>query len=202
MRQPAVRSQLLRLRAGLRAAADGRELLDRKREAIVRALVERVPRCEQLRREAADRLGAARAALADAQLELGRAAIDAAVLAQPVGADVEVTDASVVGVRVPRVDVPTRRFEPAYGRASGSDRLDAAGDAFVRAIGPLAAFAAEETAVRRLRAALSRTARRLNALDKQLIPEIRHEIQTLASALEEEERDDAVRRRVWTARQD
>ncbi len=200
MKQPAVRSQLLRLREGLRAATDGRELLDRKREAILRALVDRVPRCEASRREAVDRLAAARAALRDAQLELGRAAVDAAALAQPTTAPVEVTEMSVVGVRVPQARVAVERFDAAYGPASGSDRLDAAGEAFVRALGPLAALAAEETAVRRLRAALARTARRLNALDKQLIPEIQRDIRTLASALEEEERDDAVRRRLWATR--
>lgn len=44
---------------------------------------------------------------------------------------------------------------------------------------------------------LPRTATRLNALDKQLIPDIRRDIRDLASALEEEERDDAVRRKRW-----
>jgi len=200
MKQAAVRSQLLRLRAQLRAAGDGRDLLDRKREAIVRAIADRTARCDASRRDAVAQLGAARAALRDAQLESGRAAIDAAALAQRADADLVVADASIVGVRVPQVQVDARTFRAEYAPASGTDRLDAAGAAFVRAIGPLAVFAADDTALRRLRAALARTARRLNALDKQLIPDIRRDIRDLAAALEEEERDEGVRRKLWLTR--
>jgi V/A-type H+/Na+-transporting ATPase subunit D len=195
VKPPAVRSQLLRLRDELRAAADGRELLDRKREAILRALGEAIARRDRLHRDAVDRLGAARAALAIAQLEIGRAAVAAAALAQPPLENVEVTETSIVGVRVPVVRVVLDAFHARYGPASGSPSLDAAGSAFVASIGPIAALAAADTAVRRLRAALARTARRLNALDREVIPAITGEIRTLSAALEEEERDDAVRRK-------
>jgi len=201
MKQAAVRSQLLRLREQLRAATDGRDLLDRKREAILRAIAERLPQREAQRREATDRLAAARSALRAAQLEIGRAAVDAAALAQPPLASIDLADASIVGVRVPALRASRVEFHPCYGPASGSDRLDAAGAAFARAIERLAAFAAGDAALRRLRAALARTARRLNALDQQLIPDIRRDIRDLAAALEEEERDDAVRRKMWLTRQ-
>lgn len=197
MRRPAVRSQLLRLREDLGAAHDGRELLDRKREAIVRALAERVPRRDALARAAAAQLADARAALGRAELAIGRAAVDAAAMAQPPLPPLEVQELAIVGVRVPRVRIVNTAFRPYYGPASGSPRLDEAGAAFTAVLGPLADFAAEDVAVRALQAALARTSRRLNALDKELIPDLEHQVRTLTAALEEEERDEAVRRRMW-----
>lgn len=197
MRRPAVRSQLLRLRDDLGAAHDGRDLLDRKREAIVRALTERVPRRNALARAAAQRLGDARAALDRAELGIGRSAVDAAALAQPPLPPLELQEGAIVGVRVPRVKIAADTFQPQYGPASGSPQLDDAGAAFVAVLRPLADLAAEDTAVRALQAALARTSWRLNALDKELIPDLERQIRTLTAALEEEERDEAVRRRMW-----
>ncbi len=197
MNVPAVRSRLLQLRRDLEAARSGRDLLDRKREAIVRALAEHVPRRDELYRVAAKALGLARTALHEAQTELGRTVIDAAALAQPPLGAIQVHERPIVGVRVPRVEGAFGDYRAHYGPATASDSLDRAGEAFVATLPSLLALASEETAVRRLRAALARTARRLNAIDQLVLPEISRHIHTVAAALDEEERDEAVRRKCW-----
>jgi len=202
MRRAIVRAELLQLRDRLRAATSGRDLLDRKREALVRAIVDRDARLAERRRAATEQLREARASLVRAQLALGRARVDAASAAQPPAIDVHVAAVTIVGVRAPRALAYDAAFAPQYGDASGSSALTQAGRAFVAAIGPLAALAADETAVQRLRLALARTARRLNALDQQVIPEIQRDIRQIGASLEEEERDDAVRRKLWLAKQD
>jgi vacuolar-type H+-ATPase subunit D/Vma8 len=59
----------------------------------------------------------------------------------------------------------------------------------------------ENEAVRNLQSALRKTVRRLQALEQFVIPELNREARAVASALEEEERDDAVRaRRVFNER--
>ena len=118
-------------------------------------------------------------------------------LAQAESTALDLVDVTVVAVAVPEGRGIATPFRPQYGPASGSPLVDAAGGAFCEAVGPLAAFAAADAGVRQLRAALTRTARRLNALDTVLIPDIRAEIRAVAAALEEEERDDAVRRKRW-----
>jgi V/A-type H+-transporting ATPase subunit D len=201
MKRNIVRSELLRLRDRLRSAVAGRELLDRKREAILRAIADRAPRLRARQAAATERLHDARAAIVRAQLEMGRTCVDAAVLAQPTDVAIPIEEGTVVGVRVPQASRYVASFAPEYGDASGSPALHQAGVAFAEALGPLVSLAADETAMRRLTSVLARTAKRLNALDKQLIPEIRRDIHDVASALEEEERDDAVRRRTWQAKQ-
>lgn len=197
MRAPAVRSQLLRLRDDLRAAIDGRDLLDRKREAILRSLAAASATRVRLESDVRDRLRAARARLASAQAELGRAAIDAAALAQPPLPPPEVADSAIVGVRIPHLQRRGAPIRPHYAPASGSPLLDDTTLAWASVLEPLFAFAAADAAVRRLKAALTRTARRLSALDRAVIPAVREELRLLSAALEEEERDDAVRRKQW-----
>jgi vacuolar-type H+-ATPase subunit D/Vma8 len=57
-------------------------------------------------------------------------------------------------------------------------------------------LASEEAAVQRLRAALARTARRQNALDQIVLPELGVLVRSVTAALEEEERDEATRRKI------
>jgi V/A-type H+/Na+-transporting ATPase subunit D len=193
---PAIRSRLLQLRRDLEAAREGRDLLDRKREAIVRALAERLPRLARQRREAARSLAAARAALVDAQDRLGRAAIASAALAQPAPVECERDEVTIASVRTARVRLAALEFRPAYGAASGCPALDRAGAEFAAALNALAALAFEDSAVRSLRRALARIARRLNGLDHIVLPQIAGEVRRIVATLEEDDRDEATRRKV------
>jgi len=56
-------------------------------------------------------------------------------------------------------------------------------------------LAEEEEAVRNLQSGLTKTIRRLRALDEIVVPRLEREIHALAVALEEDERDDMVRSR-------
>lgn len=188
------RSRLIELHRERAIGRDGRALLDRKREAIVRAVSERVPRLEALRASVATALGRARDEIVRAQLEAGRATIDAAALAQPRTLNVSAADARCVGVFMPVVQVDGVTFVPRYGPAGAPPCIDRAGAAFAALLPDLVALASQDAAVRRLRRALNRTVRRLNALDSIVLPELSREICRATSALDEEERDDAVRR--------
>ena len=199
MIESAGRSRLLKLRREMATAREGRALLDRKREAILRAVTERAPPLDALRRSAALALAEARIDLAEAQMVLGRIAVDSAVLAQPRLVAIAATETSLVGVALPDVSAVVARFVPRYGPVSGSPELDRAGERFLTLVPALLRLAAQEASVRRLRRALSRTVRRLNALDTIVLPELIRETHIVTSALEEEERDEAVRRECWRA---
>lgn len=200
MNQPAVRSRLLQLKRDLEAARNGRDLLERKRETIVRALGEWVPRRDDRVKVAARELAFARSRLRDTQIQVGRSVIDGAALAQPSYGAIPIHDASIVGVKIPRVDVASTPYRPVYGPAGAAASLDRAGAAFAAVLPRLLILASEETAVKRLRAALARTARRLNTIEQRVLPELTRQIRDVAAALEEEERDEAVRRKCWLTR--
>ena len=96
-----------------------------------------------------------------------------------------------------------RRREPgdtrAYGAGATSAGLDAAGAAFSALLPTLVRLAEEEEAVRNLQAGLLKTVRRLKALERVVIPRLEREVREVAAALEEEERDESVRRKAWLA---
>jgi vacuolar-type H+-ATPase subunit D/Vma8 len=53
--------------------------------------------------------------------------------------------------------------------------------------------------VRNLQAGLLKTVRRLKSLERMVIPRLEREVREVAATLEEEERDESVRRKRWLA---
>ncbi len=195
----ASRSRLLELRAALDAATRGRDVLERKRELYLHELRRRTAELVEERRRVEPALAASRELLGRARVELGRANVEAAVLAQPEVATVDLRAASILGTRVPRLVAVALAFRPAYGLASTAASLDAAGASFAAMLAPLARLAELEGTVSALRRGLRKTARRLVALERVLIPGYQAELHEVLSGLEEDERDEAVRRRAWLA---
>ena len=195
MTGPAVRSRLHALRLERQAARLGRELLDNKREAILRALLEHTRR-RALAGAALDaQYARASAALHDARVTIGGRAADAAELAQPADAAVDWRAGSVVGVATPKLTARVPAFAPRYGPASTSADLDRAGAEYSALLTALVAFAEADEAVRNLQRGLSKTVRRLKALEEIVLPRLEHEAKAVSDALEEDERDDTVRSR-------
>jgi V/A-type H+-transporting ATPase subunit D len=199
MSGPAVRSRLLTLQQDRRAARLGWELLDNKREAILRELLLRTRRRDELRSAMRQALRDARRMLREARIEIGGAHIDRAALAQPVSVSVDMRHGSIVGVPMPRLQPRMDAFVPQYGTAATTASLDAAGARFSALLPTLIALAQEEGAVRNLHAGLVKTVRRLKALEQVVIPRLERDVHEVAAALEEDERDESVRRKSWLA---
>ncbi len=195
----ATRSRLHALRLERQAAQLGRDLLDDKREAILRTLLERTPRQTAARAKAASLLRKAQQSLHDARVDLGGRTVEAALLAQPAVASVEWRAGSVVGVPTPRLEATVPAFAPQYGPAPVTAKLDRAGAEFSAVVAALVAFAEEDEAVRNLQSGLVKTIRRLRALEEVLLPRLDDEARAIAGALEEDERDDTVRNRQSSA---
>lgn len=189
------RSHVQQLRRDHQAARLGRELLDDKREAILRALLERTPRRNAAAAAAADAWRQAQRTIDIARLENGARAVEAATLAQPGAAAVDWLPGSVVGVPTPKLIGEIPEFVPRYGAAALTAKLDRAGEDFSALVTTLITFAEEDEAVRNLQSGLRTTIRRLRALEQIVIPGIERDIRSVAVALEEDERDDTVRLR-------
>lgn len=191
------RSRLLELRADLAAAQSGREVLEQKRELLLAALRTAVERGRHARQAARAALMLARSRVAEARAAMGTVAVEAALLAQPETATVQRRAGSVVGVPVPSLALQAQPFRPRYGPLGASEALDLAGVAWQEALAALVRHAEAELQRRALRHGLARTARRLGALETIVLPRLRAELRETAAALDEEERDESLRRRRW-----
>lgn len=195
----ATRSRLFELRRERLAAERSAELLERKREVLLREIARRERLRDELREAVAIHYAEARQRLAIARVELGLPAIEAAALAQPARFEITQRITSVMGVRIPQLSASVETYRAFYGAAATAESLDECGAAFTALIPHLVALAQEESAVVRLSAAMKKTTKLLNALQKVVLPRIASDIHAIVDGIEEDERDEAVRRRVAVA---
>lgn len=195
MTAAATRSRWLELRTAAEAARRGRDLLEEKREALVREIARRAVLREEAERGAASALAEARAALRGARTELGAAALEAAALAQAEEPALAVRTRSVFGVPLPILAGRLPPWRPGWGPGGAAASLDHAGAAFGSALAAVAELGGQELAIRALRRGLAKTAHRCNALEKIILPSLARQIHDVAASIEEEERDESFRRR-------
>ena len=190
------RSRLFDLRRDRTAARRSAELLDRKREVLVREVTRRTAERDRLRGVMNAGYDSAHKTLRVACVDLGHRAIAANALAQRDRTRIEKKSSAVMGVRVTDVNVTIPPFQAFYGAAATTATLDETGIAFTSLLHDVMLLAAADAALARLVTALRKTTRLVNALQKIVLPRIEQEIRATLEGIEEEERDEAVRQRV------
>ncbi len=103
---------------------------------------------------------------------------------------------SVMGVEIPEIDPLPEALPPCYSLWQTSDTMDNAYARFREVMTLLLHLAEVETSVYRLAVQLRRTHRRVNALEKVVIPRYRDAMTYIESVLEEQEREDFIRMKI------
>ncbi|WKX69011.1 V-type ATP synthase subunit D [Streptomyces sp. XD-27] len=197
-RMPRGRMGRLRLRHSLEVADRGAELLDRKLRILREEHTRLLRAADAGARSWAEALRRAELWLTRAVLLGGERPLDAA--AADVGrAEVTVAQATTMGVRHPSAVgcvVPDR---PATAAAPGNTALVHAETAYRQALRAAAEYTALRAAADLIGAEAQRTRRRVRALRHHWIPRLEAALTQVGQALEQDEHEDAVRRR-WAAR--
>lgn len=191
------RSRLFELRRDRAAVHRNAELLERKREVLLREIALRQRERARLRDAVAVAYADAIHELDVARVEMGLNGVEAASLAQPRSVTVATSTASLMGVRVTRIEANVPPFEAHYGTAVTPQSLGEAGAAFTATLPEIFELAQAERALARLRVAMRKTTKLAAALRKVLLPRIDREIRAAVEGIEEEERDEATRRKSW-----
>jgi V/A-type H+/Na+-transporting ATPase subunit D len=188
--------------ARLEIARRGAELLDRKRQALLR---ERA----RVHGEAADARRAWQDAAASAQLWSARAAIldgggRLELLARHVGspASLRLSRSNLMGAHLPTAEQITLPEQPELSALGSSSATVIAARACREATRAAARYAVAERAEAELSAELGRAARRLRALQQRWIPQHEQALAHLDLALDESQREQAARVRWLTHRRD
>jgi len=187
---PTTKTNLLRVKGDLALAQEGRQLLDEKRDVILRELFSHMDEMRQTRREAADLLAQAYRALADACIVLGRDQVARSALAAPAPPEVAMHERSLFGVVLPLLDWDAPETQVYWGLLGTSIELDIARRSFLAATRRLVQLAELEVAFQRLAVELRKTQKRVNALQNLLIPQYRETAAYMEGSLEERERED------------
>ena len=185
-----------------RALADnGYELMDRKRNILIREIMELMDEAEDLQERIDSTFSEAYASMRLAEISMGGSAQSGAN-AVPIDDSFSIRFRSVMGVELPVVSAePEGSSGPPYGLAFTSSDLDDAYFKFAEVKELIRELAETENCIYRLAYAIKKAQKRANALQNIVIPGLDSEIARISDALEEKEREEFVRLKVVKARE-
>ena len=174
---------------------EGYRFLDEKRLILAAEILKELDRYEtELRAFEAD-YGVAAAALRDAVARHGVEELEIYPAAAPINGTVALSPRSVLGVTVYDLSCQMDEADPPADTALASPEAVRCREAFRPLVSRAAHLAALAGNLERLREDYARTARRARALEDVLLPELDDTLRAIEGALEELEREEAVRAR-------
>lgn len=185
------------MKRSLGLALLGYDLLDRKRNILIRELMSLVDKAGQLRATIEDTYKEAYSALQLANISLG--VITPYAQCVPVEKGLSITSRSVMGVELPRVTLDAQKLDINYGFLNTASQLDRAYLAFDKVKKTTVTLAEVENSIYRLSVAIRKTQRRANALQNIIIPKNRETVKYISDSLEEKEREEFSRLKVIKA---
>ena len=181
-------------------ASTGYDLMDRKRNILIRELMALIDDARELQRRIDATFAEAYASMRIAEIAMGGSARLAAE-SVPVDNGYSLRTRSVMGVELPYVSVKSETpAGPPYGLSFTTSELDDAYFKFQEVKDLIRDLAETENSIYRLAYAIKKAQKRANALKNIVIPGLDAEIFRISDALEEKEREEFVRLKVVKAR--
>jgi V/A-type H+-transporting ATPase subunit D len=191
------RINLIQTKKTLNLAESGREVLERKRDILLRELRNSIFEAERAREELLVALGKAYQNLREANMAKGSESVASVALGSSAKANYLIDYKSIMGVTVPSVEFQGEPdVKPDYGFANTSVELDKAFKQFHRVLNLIADLARAEGAIFQIANDVRRTQRRVNALNYVLIPRYRRTAKWIELVLEEKDREEFVRTKI------
>ncbi len=181
-------------KAQLSIANTGKELLEDRIGALLEAYSKQVIQLYQTRKQLAFLGVEARKSLALARAT-DRKTLALAAMAATDTLEIEVKTDNVMGIIVPSVEIITK--EDTQSAIASSELVDKTVDLFRKQLEVLINLASQELAVTQLGREIRKTRHRFNALEKILIPELSDQIKQILLSLEEKERDEFSKLRIF-----
>ena len=191
------KGNLINTKKSLDLAKVGFELLDRKRNIIVREMMQLIDRAAVIQSQIDSCYAEAYQALQRANVAHG--VCDDIAQSVPLEDGVTLTSRSVMGVEIPMVKLEAEPVELHYGFMFTSSLVDEAYLQFDRVKKLTAELAEIENSVYRLATAVNKTQKRANALKNIIIPRLTGTVKYITDSLEEKEREDFSRLKVIKA---
>ena len=187
------KGNLMATQKSLELAELGYDLLDRKRNILIREMMGLIDRAADVQGRIDSTFGEAYAALQKVGLTMGFN--EEYILNTPVEDGLEIDSRSVMGVELPTVRLHSES-QPNYPFTGTNSLLDTASKRFQEVKELTAELAEVESSVYLLANAIRKTQKRANALKNILIPQFRETVKQIAEALDEKEREDFTRLKV------
>ena len=188
------KGNLMKLKKSLALARVGYDLLDRKRNILIRETMSLIDRAGSIQTEINESYINAYKALQTANIDLG--IVEEYARSVPVENGLGVSSRSVMGVEIPTVTLNSSGVKNYFGYRKTSFQLDKAYIEFDNVKRRTAELAEIENSVYRLAEGISKTQKRANALKNIVIPRFETQIKAITAALDEKEREEFSRLKV------
>jgi V/A-type H+-transporting ATPase subunit D len=183
------KSNLLRTKERLVTAQEGYDLLEQKREILVMELMRKVEQVKILERDLDRQVETAYPCLKRMLVVVGRERADRLSRSIKYTFDLREKRVAVAGMTLPSLEVHLPEAELKYSPANSFAECDETVLKFFGLLKILTELAAVRTIAWRLAREVRKTQRRVNALEKMVIPTARDTKQYIEAALEERDRD-------------
>jgi len=177
----------------LALSKQGYELLDKKRNILIREMMSLIEEAEEIQSHIDSTFNDAYKALQQANITIGINTVEQISKAVEEEIRIEIKVRSIMGVEIPIVSIPEEPLRPQYGISRTTIDLDEAYSKFAKVKYLTVALAEVENAIYRLAVNIKKTQKRANALKNIMIPRYEKLTKDIQNALEEKEREEFTR---------
>ena len=190
------RMELIKKRAQIKLAEQGRDLLREKMDALIQEFFHIMVSVSKSREELEAAAVDAQRSLCVAEAVDDLTALKSASFATKRFLTLEIGGKNIMGVPVPLVErktVTKSVLERGYSMIGTSGRIDEAAERYEVELDLIIGLAETETSLRRLGDEIQMNRRRVNALEQVLIPELKRQAKYIKISIGEREREDLYR---------
>ena len=188
------KANLIAAKRNLTLAKNGFDLLDRKRNVLMREMMKLIDESVALQRDIGDTFTRAYQSLQMANVTMGLEATLESYTPEETG--FQMTTRNVMGVELPTTSLVTSQPRPFYGFWGSNNYMDSTYINFNRVKELSARLAGVENSVYRLAVAIKKTQRRANMLENVVVPRYEAAVRLISGTLEEQEREEFTRLKV------
>lgn len=190
------KGNLILAKNSLNLAKQGYELMDKKRNILIRELMELIETARNIQSEIDSTFSEAYLALQKANIEMGIRNVADLSSTIPEENSILIKQRSIMGTEIPLVDFDNSQTKPTYAFYQTTLSLDKATQHFNKVKELTIRLSMIENSAYRLAASIKKTQKRANALMNITIPYYDQLTKSIQNALEEKDREDFTRLKV------
>lgn len=190
------KGNLIAAKNSLALAKQGYGLMDKKRNILIRELMQLIDKAKEIQSEIDSTYRLAYKALEQANIDLGIDYVNELANSVPIDDGIVIKTRSVMGTEIPLVQYKEEDIKLSYAFYNTRECLDNARVHFKKVKDLTIKLSMIENSAYRLATNISKTQKRANALKNITIPRYENISKTITNALEEKEREEFTRLKV------
>ena len=190
------KGNLILAKNSLALANQGYELMDKKRNILIRELMELIDQAKDIQEQIDSTFTHAYKCLQHANIEHGISLVSQLAYTVPIEDSIKIKSRSIMGTEIPLVDYTPDENQPTYSFSTTDESIDRPREAFRKVKELTIKLSMIENAAYRLATNIKKTQKRANALKNITIPTYTTLVSSISNALEEKEREEFTRLKV------